>query len=212
MVFPRTNAVIVALCSAVLLAACGNAETPSGSASAGPTTTPTQAAAVTWADGVCSASTDLRDSVRAGESLQFDPSSSSTSLDQAKAQVRDRVTTVQQSAAALASALSAVPPGADPALTAAQQQLQTAAGRAQAATEQLGAAADQVAAADTATEVAAGLVALKAALTGTANDLATYLESLRATVTSGEDALRSAFGGAPACQELAASPSATASP
>ena len=214
MVLSRANAVVAALSSAVLLAGCGSSDSPPASESAGPTPMPTQtqSAAVTWADGVCLATTDLRDSVRAGEALQIDPSSGATSVDQARAQVRERVTAVQQSAAALKSALSALPAGADPQVTAAQQQLQTASGRAQAAVDQLGAAATQVADAGTAAEIARALVNLKAALSGTANDLATYLETLRGAVNSGEQALRDTFGAAPACQELAVSATATASP
>jgi hypothetical protein len=216
MVWNRTSPAVLALSFAVLLAGCGDSTSPSG---AGPeVTTPavTQApratSATVWAGGVCAASRDLRESVRAGQALQIDPANASTSLDQAKAQVRDRVAAVQQSATALGSALSAVPTDADPAVTAARQQLQADADRAKAAADQLGAAASQVAQASSAVEVAAGLVPLKAALTGTANDVETYLESLRGTVGSREQPVRDAFGAAPACQDLAASATATASP
>ena len=209
----RITVVVVALSSAVLLAACG--DEPSGSGSGGPTVAPTpapaQAAAVTWADGVCAASNALGDSVRdAGAALQFDPAGSTTSVDQAQAQVKDRAAAIEQSAASLDSALSAVPAGADPQLTAAQQELQTASERARAALGQLGVAASEVADAATAAEVAASLVTLKAALTGAATDLQIYLESLRGTVGSSEQALRDAFGAAPACQDLAA-PATTSS-
>jgi hypothetical protein len=217
MTLSRTKAAVVALSSAVLIAGCGGSDPSSGSGSGAstpapaPTQTPTQDAAVVWADGVCSASTKLGDSVRdAGKALQADPASSATSLDQARAQVRDRVAAVQQEAASLKSALSAVPAGAGPELTAAQQQLQTASQRAKGSIDQLGAAAGQVTDAGTASEMAAGLVTLKAAFAETATDVATYRESLRSTVNGTEHAVRSAFGAAPACRDIVASRTATA--
>jgi hypothetical protein len=213
MALSRIKAVVIALSSAVLITGCGDSGSSSGSGSGGstPTPTPTQNAAVAWADGVCSASTRLTDAVReVGAALQVDPSSSATSLDQARAQVRDRVTAVQQAVASLDSAISAMPAGADPQLAATRQQLQTASQRARSAIDQLGAAARQVADAETATEMAAGVVTLKAALTGTANDLATYREALRNTVNGAGQAVRDAFGAAPACKDLAASATPTA--
>ena len=84
--------------------------------------------------------------------------------------------------------------------------MQTASQRAQSAVEQLCAAVGKVADAGTAAEAAAGLPGLKAALTGTANDLQAYLESLRTTVNGGEEAIRSSFGAAPACKDVAATP------
>ena len=206
----RTTTVLIALSSAVFLAGCSDSTTSSDSGS-GATQAPNETAAVAWAGGVCAASTELREQVRTGQA-QLDPASSSTSLDQVRTQVRDRVTAVRQSAAALGTALSALPTGADPQVTAARQQLQTDVGRVKAAVDQLGSAADEVAAADSTTEVATGLMTLKAALAGTANDLATYLESLRGTIASAEQAIRDAFGAAPACQDLAARATPTASP
>jgi phage shock protein A len=141
-----------------------------------------------------------------GGELQVQPSGSTTSLDQMRTEVRGRVTAVQQSAASPDSALSAVPAEADPELAAARPELQTASQRAQSAVEQLGAAVGKVADAGTAAEAAAGLPGLKAALTGTANDLQAYLESLRTTVNGGEEAIRSSFGAAPACKDVAATP------
>ena len=76
--------------------------------------------------------------------------------------------------------------------------------------DQLGAAASQVTDAGTASEVAAGLVSLKATFAGTATDVATYREALRGTVNGAGQAARNAFGAAPACQDIAASRTATA--
>jgi hypothetical protein len=79
---------------------------------------------------------------------------------------------------------------------------QTASGQARDAVDQLGAAAEQVANAGSAAELAAGLPPLKAALTATADDLAAYGASLRAVINGGEQAVRSAFGAAPACRHV----------
>ena len=120
----------IVLCVAVLLAACGDSNCPVGSAAATAVRRATPDAAVAWASGVCSASTALRASVQAvGGALQVQPSGPSTSLDQMRTEVRGRVSAVQQSAASLNTALSAIPAGADPELAAAQQQLQTAPNR-----------------------------------------------------------------------------------
>jgi hypothetical protein len=212
MVLSRATAIVVALCSAALITGCGESGPGSRSESGGPTAmpTPTRDAATAWADSVCSASTELRKSVQeVGEALKVNSSGSTTSLDQARTQVRDRVATVQQSAASLDSTLSAVPAGTDPELQAAQQQLKTASQRAQDKVGQLGAAAAQLADASTPPDTAASLVTMKAALTGTANDLASYRESLHVTVNGGTQVVRDAFGSAPACQDLTASTAAS---
>jgi uncharacterized phage infection (PIP) family protein YhgE len=213
MALSRTT-VVVALCSAVLLAGCGGSEPSSDPGPGGPipTLSPTPDAAVAWADDVCSASTELQTSLRqVGESLHIDPSASATSLDQARAQVSDRVTAVQQSATSLNTALTAAPAGADPQLAEAQQQLQTASQRAQTGVDHLGEVAGELAKAQTANQVATGLVTLTTAFTAAAADVGTYLDSLRGMVGSREQAIQKAFGAAPACTNLAPSPSPSTS-
>ena len=79
---------------------------------------------------------------------------------------------------------------------------QTASGQARDAVDQLGAAAEQVANAGSAAELAADLPPLKAALTAAADDLAAYGASLRAVINGGEQAVRNAFGAAPACRHV----------
>jgi hypothetical protein len=78
---------------------------------------------------------------------------------------------------------------------------QTASGQARDAVDQLGAAAEQVANAGSAAELAADLPPLKAALTAAADDLAAYGASLRG-INGGEQAVRDAFGAAPACRHV----------
>jgi hypothetical protein len=155
---------------------------------------------------VCSATAGLQESLQAvGSALApLDPSASGTSLDQARAQIRERVTAVQQSAAELSTALSTPPVGAGPELARAQQDLQMASQRAQQAVDQLGAAAGQLTDTQTAVQLAKNLLTLKAALTGAATDVAAYLGILRSTLTSGSQSVRDTFSAAPACQDLKA--------
>ena len=204
----RTTTIVVALSAAVLLAGCSDSNSASGSGSGSPTPTPD--AAVVWANAVCSASTDLRESVRdAREALPADRAGSATSLEQTQAEVSDHVDAVKQSAAALAGTLAGVPVGSGPQAAETRQKLETASRGAQAAVEELRAAAGQVAEAQTAAELTTALATLRSALTGTADDLATYLESLRTTVSGREQVARDTFGAAPACQDLIASPTAS---
>lgn len=202
MVFSRLSIVLAMLSSAVLLAGCGGSDTASDSGPSGTASATTQDAVVTWADGVCSASADLLESVRSVGALQIDSSGSQTSLDHARAQVRDGVQAVQGSAKSLNQALADVPAEANPELTAARDELQAASERAHTAVDQLAEAASGVADAQSASAMATSLVALKAAATGTANDLAAYLQSLRGTLTGGGQAVQDAFAAAPACQKL----------
>jgi ABC-type transporter Mla subunit MlaD len=199
---------IVVLGSALLLAGCSDSDsgsdTGSTSAATEPTPTPTSAAAIAWADGVCSASTELQESVRAVRgTLQFDPSTAS--LGQARQQVRDSVTAVQQAATSLGTALAASA-GSGSELAAAQQELQAASQQAKQGADELGAAAGQVTDARTPAQLATNLGALKAALSGAANDLETYLATLRSTVTGGGQAVQDTFNAAPACQAAIATP------
>jgi hypothetical protein len=204
MALSRTHAVVLCLLPALLLTGCGDSNGEPDSAAGAPTRASTPDAAVSWAGGVCSASADLRASVReVGGALTV------TSPDQLRVEVRDRVAAVRQSAGSLNAALSAIPAGSDPELVAAQQQLQTAAQQAQSSIDRLGAAAGQVTEIQTAAEAATVLPALRTALTDTSSALETYLVSLRTTVTGGTDALRASFGAAPACADMAAAPSST---
>jgi hypothetical protein len=196
------GAAVVALSAAALLAGCSDSDGDSDAAST-PAATPTASAAVAWAGEVCSASTGLQESVRSLGAVQVDPSSSSTSLDQARTQVRDGIAGVQEAGATLRAALAGEPGGADPELAAAQEQLQTASERATGSAEQLAQAAAGVSGAETPAQMTTALVTLRAALAGTANDLTAFLASLKSTVDGGGQALRDAFGSAPACDGVA---------
>jgi hypothetical protein len=216
MALSRTTIVLAALFSVVSLAGCGSSEAPSSSApptSAPPTSAAPNASADasgTWAQGVCLASTDLRESIgKMSGPVSIDSSGSSTSVDQVHAEVNARIAAVRQSATALQTALTALPAGADPELVATQQQLQTAAQRAQQAVGQLSDAATKVADATTAATLATALAALTATLTGTSADVNAYLDALRGSVGSGQEAVQRAFGAAPACADVRPTSSAS---
>jgi hypothetical protein len=203
----RPTFVLAALFSVVSLAACGTSNgSPQSTPPAG-TAAPSASAdaSVAWAQGVCLASADLRASLAQLSAVpSIDPSSAATSADQVRSQVKDQAAAVRQSAASLQTALTALPAGGDPDVVAAQQQLQTAAQRAQQSVAQLGDAAGKVTDSTTAGTLARSLVSLKGALRGTAADVSAYLDSLRASVGSGKAAVHGAFAGAPACAAAAA--------
>ena len=81
---------LAVLLSAVPLAGCGGPDAAPSATATSASPAPSVDAAVSWAGGVCSASTALQESVRQMTgAVQTDSTSSSTSLDQAKAQVDD---------------------------------------------------------------------------------------------------------------------------
>jgi hypothetical protein len=214
-----TSTVLVAFSSAVLLVGCSGSDgealgpTPTVTAASTPTASETSTAAVSWADGVCSASSALQKSVQdVGDALQINLSGSKSARDQARAQVADKVAAVKQAATALGTALTTTPTGATPELTAAQQELKAASDQAQTAVDQLDAAAGQITDASTPKQLATALSTLKTALTKAGNDLSGYLTALGGDVTAGQGPIRDAFSTAPACKELAAQPTQTTQP
>ncbi|GAA3383603.1 hypothetical protein GCM10020369_10080 [Cryptosporangium minutisporangium] len=189
---------------ALLLSGCGESTTPSE-------TEPSTTAAVAWADGVCAASADLRASVRSGQTLQLAPAGSRASLDEARTQVRDRVAETRQSAAALNTAVTAVPPEAGAEVEEAQRQLAAQADDVRMEVDQLGTAADEVAAANSARAMGTALVGVKNALSDAAREVTALVGLLRDTTTGAGQSVRDAFGAAPACQKLDATPAPTSS-
>jgi hypothetical protein len=198
---PSRAAKFAALLSAALLAGCTGSDPGSDAALGSPT--PTVVAAVQWAGGVCSATVALQDSVQAvSTAVQIDPSAPAAALDQARAQVRERVGAVQASAASVRTALTGTPVEAGPELAAAQQQLQVASGQAQQGVERLGAAGRQLTQAQGPAEVATSLMALTAALGAATAGLAVYLDTLRAGIGGSGQAVRDTFTAAPECRDV----------
>lgn len=200
----RAGALLVTVAAAALVAGCGGSNPGEGATSAEPAGSATTAAAgVVWADDVCSASSELQATVdEARGAPEVDPTGSETSLDQARTQAQEDVAAVRESASALGATLTEIPAGAEPGLVEAQEQLQTASERAQDAVDQLGTVAAEITEAETPAEITVGLGALGVALRGTAEDVSSYVDLLAATVNDGEEAVRDAFGAAPACAAL----------
>jgi hypothetical protein len=207
----RATIVIAAVISGALLASCSDdpATTPETAPQSAPETgqfAPPSASAsvppsvVTWADGVCTASTQLETSLRAAtSSLQIQPGAAGTAIDQAKAQASERGAAVKQDAAGLRTAIAAVPAEAGESVAAARQELGTASDRASTAVDQLSAKAQQLSAAQTRAETVSAVASLGAALAATATGVAGYLDALRQTTASRDPVVRDAFATAPAC-------------
>jgi hypothetical protein len=217
MTVSRAVTVAAAAFAALLLAGCAGSDSgsgsgpgstgpssPSGSTSAGSPS----GVAVTWAGNVCSASTGLQESLSAltASLPSADQSSSTTSRDQARAEVRKRVIAVQQQVTSLTTTLANPPVGGAPELTALQESLKTAAQRAQQGVDQVSTAASQVADSQKPAETARALATLAGALRGAASDVAAYLNTLRSAVTNGSQAVKDTFSAAPQCQQVTATP------
>jgi hypothetical protein len=212
-------AVAVALCAVALLAGCS--ESSDGEPSAEPSATaPTgtssasgdaPAGVVTWADGVCAATTDLEGAVRqVTAALQVDPAASDTAIDQAKAQVAERVGAVRVAVDDLRAAINTSPPGVvSEQLASAQENLSATAERGRTAADQLAAQGAAVADAQTPAETAAALAGAGAALAAASAGVQAHLDALREAAQSRDPVIRDAFAEAPACASrgVAASPS-----
>jgi hypothetical protein len=213
---PRFLTAVAAFLSvAALLAGCS--ESPDGEPAAETSATGTpgatgdapDAGVVTWADGVCSATTDLEAAVQqVTAALQVDPAASDTALDQAKAQVAERVGAVRVAVDDVRSAISTSPPGVvNEQLTAAGQQLSATADRARTAADQLQAQGQALADAQTPAETASALAAAGAALAAARAGIQAHVAALRDTAQSRDPVIRDAFAAAPACEARGATPS-----
>jgi hypothetical protein len=208
--------VAVALSVVVLLAGCSGSDSGDGEPSATSTGTPSasgsaDAGVVTWADGVCSATTDLETAVQGvTTALQVDPTASASALEQAKTQVGERVGEVRVAADDLRAAINTSPPGVvSSQLAEAQGQLTASADSARAAAEQLVTQGGAIADAQTPAETVAALTAAGTALATTSAQIQAYLTSLSETAQNRDPVIREAFASAPACvsRGVAASPS-----
>ncbi|GID93790.1 hypothetical protein ACFQFC_07120 [Amorphoplanes digitatis] len=204
----RVTAIFLTLSSAVLLAACGDSDSPSTNGSAGPETT--SDATVAWANGVCTASTELDASVQsAGDKIRA--VDASTAPDEVRSQVKSSVTEVQDAAANLARILAGKPGGVVPETAQAQEDLLVAGAAAQSSVDKLNSASDQVGDAKTPEELTSSLAGLKTAATEAATGLAAYREAVRNVAVGSAEAVKYAFQAAPACQSLIVAASASPS-
>jgi hypothetical protein len=159
------------------------------------------AAGVQWADGVCSARSDLSEAVSAlNDSLTFDPAQAS-SLDQAKTQVQDRVDAVRQAGADLKAAVADVPDGVDADVAAAQEDLTTEAADVTESVTAVGDALSTATSATSAGEFATALAAAGVAAAAAKNAVGEFADTVQGYGSSSSSALKDAFNEAPACRE-----------
>jgi hypothetical protein len=197
----------VALLAGALLAGCS--DTGGGSSPTAQASGDADAGVVAWADGVCTATTDLEAAVQeVSTGLQVDPTASGEALDRARTEVAERVGAVRVAADDLRAAVSTSPPGVlSKELAAAQDELSATADRAHAAVEELAAQGAALADAGTPAGTAAALTAAGGALAAVGTGVQTYLASLRESADSQDPVLREAFAEAPACKARKASAS-----
>jgi hypothetical protein len=169
------------------------------------------AGVVTWADGVCAATTELEGAVeQVTAALQVDPAAPASALEQAKTEVAERAGEVRGAADGLRAAVSTSPPGVlSQEAAAAREELSATAERAGTAAEELAAQGAALAEAQTPADTAAALTAAGSALAAAGTGLQAYLAELTASVESRDPVLRDSFAEAPACQarQAGASPS-----
>jgi hypothetical protein len=153
-----------------------------------------------WADGVCTARTDLQQSVAAlDDSLTFTPGSGSA-LEDAKTQVSDRVEAVKESASGLKSAIEEIPADSDGEISAAQAELKSAAADVEAGLSEVGSAAASATSAGSASEFITALTEVTTAAAATKNSVARLGDQLSGYAQSGSEQVQQAFSEAPACQ------------
>ena len=211
------TAVTVILSAAALLAGCSDSADgepstePSTTAPSGTASSAADPGVVTWADGVCAATTDVETAVQqVTAALQVDPGASAGALDQAKAQVAERVGAVRGAMDDLRAAISTSPPGVvSQEVAAAGEQLSATADRARTAADQLAAQGAAVADAQTPAETAAALAAAGGALAAASAGVQAYLASLREAAQSRDPVVRDSFAEAPACASRGVTPSPT---
>ena len=202
----------VALFAVALLAGCSG-EADGESTAATQTSQEADAGVVTWADGVCAATTDLEAAVQqVTPALQVDPAASGTALDQVKTEVAEGAGAVRVAADDLRAAFNTSPPGVvSGEVASARQELSATADRARTAAEKLAAQGAKLAEAQTPAETAAALAAAGGALAAAGTGVQAYLASLKESTESRDPVLRDSFAEAPACQarQTGASPSSS---
>jgi hypothetical protein len=193
-----------AAAGSVLLAGCaGDDDAPPAPPAATSTAASTAAPAepmVAWADGVCSASEQLRTTVRdVSAAVPVEVAADTAARDQVRKELSARVTAVGEAARSLGTAVTSLPPDADPSVVAAKNELQAASESTQEAVAGVRSAAAGVTGAANAAAVAAAVPGLRSAVATASAAVAAYGQTLRATLDSAGGAVQQAFGSAPAC-------------
>ncbi|RIQ21812.1 hypothetical protein [Jiangella rhizosphaerae] len=152
-----------------------------------------------WADGVCSAWTELAADLR-GLSAGLDVDSlSRESLEGLRTEVEDRVDAVRASAQDLVDAIADAPEGADEPVEDAQQELGDDAADVRAGLDAVGQALQELGGAATGEEVTGALSEAQTALTHTGQALSTLGETVAGYLAAADDTLRQAFDDAQSC-------------
>jgi hypothetical protein len=189
---------VAAAAATVLFAGCaGDGDEPPAATSAvpvSPASTVAPAESVeSWADDVCTASEQLRATVRdVSAAVPVEVAGDTTARDQARQVLSDRVAAVGEAARSLGTAVTSLPPDADPTVVAAKNELQVASAYAEEAVTGVRAAAEKVTGAADAGAAAAAVPGVSTAVATARAAVAAYGDALRAMVNSADTAARPA--------------------
>lgn len=175
-----------ALVTAVLLlAGCGGESSPE----------------TEWADGVCSAWSELSSDLRELTGGLGVDSLSPEALAELRTEIEDRADAVGTSARNLADAIADTPEGAGQAVENARQELGDDADDVRAGLDSAARALQELASASSADAATGALSDAQAALTQTGQALSSFGDTVTGYVSSSDDALREAFDDAQSCQQ-----------
>ncbi|MBB5788971.1 hypothetical protein [Jiangella mangrovi] len=154
-----------------------------------------------WADGVCSAWSELRTNVSGLTSGLSLDALTPEALESLRTEVEDRLSALQASAENLADAIRDTPEGADQAVEDAQQEMSSDADDVRAGLDSVGQALQGVANATSAQDVTAALDDAQAGLTATGQALTTLGDTVGGYASAADDTLQQAFDEAQSCQQ-----------
>lgn len=183
---PGLTALTALLAPVVLVAGCSDDE-PS------PTTS--------WADGVCSARSELSTDISGlTDGLSLD-SLSPESLQSLETELQDRIAAIRASAQNLADAITDTPDGADQAVEDAQQELSTDADDVRAGLDSVEQAFQGLSDASSGEDVTAVLSDAQAGLTATGQALTSLGDTVDGYASAADDTLQQAFDDAQSCEQ-----------
>lgn len=177
---------VLALALTVVLAAgCGEDDSP----------------ATQWADGVCSAWSELRTDVSGLTSGLSVDARTPEALESLRTEVEDRLAAIRASAQNLADAITDTPEGSDQAVEDARQELSDEADDVRAGLDAVGQALQGVAGATSREDVTTALSGAQAALTETGQALTSLADTAGGYASAADDTLQQAFDDARSCQQ-----------
>jgi len=154
-----------------------------------------------WANDVCQGADQVTTSISGlTDSLQINPNSSSSALEQAQTEMTDRVNTVQQSISDLTGTITNLPDNTSDAVTSAEDQLSNDASQLNDSVSDLTGAVTKAADATNAQAFTAALAEATSSLASTKDALTSLTNSIGSFLDSSQESLKNAFNDAPACQ------------